>query len=66
MKLRAVMGAILALAAAFRLLCLTGIIPLTFFSSQWENIYEPYVAAGIVLFVGAFVFYDAMKNLKQK
>ena len=49
MKLRAIIGAILVLAATFRLLCLVGIIPLTFISKQWESEYEPYFAAGIVL-----------------
>jgi len=65
MKLRFVIGAILALAAAFRLLCLTGIIPLTFISSQWESVYEPWFAAGIIFVVGAFVCYDSYKNIKK-
>ena len=65
MKFRAIIGAILAIAAALRLLCLTGIIPLTFISSQWENVYEPYFAAGIVFFVGVCVFYDAVKQLRK-
>ena len=65
MKFRAIIGAVLALAAAFRMLCLMGIIPLTF-SSEWANVYEPYVAAGIVLFVGAFVCYDSIRNMKKK
>lgn len=64
MKLKAIIGAILALAAIFRLLCLVGIIPLTF-SSQWANEYEPYCAAGIILFVGAYVFIDAVMNMKK-
>ncbi len=65
MKLRAIIGAILALAAAFRLLCLAGIIPLTFISEHWESVYEPYFAAAIVLFVGVCVFIDAIKNMKK-
>jgi putative Mn2+ efflux pump MntP len=65
MKLRFIIGAILAFAAAFRLLCLTGIIPLTFISSQWEAQWEPYFAAGVVLFVGAFICYDALKGMKK-
>ena len=65
MKLRFIIGAILAVAAAFRLLCLTGIIPLTFISSQWEAQWEPYFAAGVVLFVGAFICYDALKGMKK-
>ena len=65
MKLRFIIGAVLAVAAAFRLLCLTGIIPLTFISSQWEAQWEPYFAAGGVLFVGAFICYDALKGMKK-
>ena len=65
MKLKAIIGAVLAVAAAFRLLCLTGIIPLTFISSQWEAQWEPYFAAGVVLFVGAFICYDALKGMKK-
>ena len=65
MKLKAIIGAVLAVAAAFRLLCLTGIIPLTFISSQWEAQWEPYFAAGVVLFVGAFICYDAVKEMKK-
>ena len=64
MKFRAIIGAILALAAAFRRLCLIGIIPLNF-SSQWANVYEPYFAAGIVLCVGAYVCYDSIRNIKK-
>ena len=66
MKLRFIIGAVLTLAAVFRLLCLTGIIPLTFISEQWENEYEPFFAAGFIFFVGAFVCYDSYKNLKGK
>ncbi len=65
MKLKMIIGAILAVAAAFRLLCLFGIIPLTFISDQWEHVYEPYIAAGIVLFVGSFICIDSYKNLKK-
>jgi hypothetical protein len=65
MKLRFIIGAVLAVAAAFRLLCLTGIIPLTFISDQWEAQWEPYFAAGVVLFVGAFICYDALKGMKK-
>lgn len=65
MRFRAIIGAILALAATFRMLCLSGIIPLNFISEDWKNKYEPWVAAGIVFFVGACVFYDAVKNMKN-
>ncbi|HBZ34265.1 MAG TPA: hypothetical protein DEO38_04095 [Bacteroidales bacterium] len=63
-KLRVIIGAILALAATFRLLCLFGIIPLHFMSEQWESIYEPYIAAFIILFVGTMVCYDGLKGDK--
>lgn len=67
MKLRLVIGAILAVAAAFRLLVLCGIIPLEpLFSEEYESLFEPYFNAAIVLFVGAFLCYDSYKNMKGK
>lgn len=65
MKSKVIIGAVLAIAAAFRLLCLTGIIPLHFMSEEWSNTYEPIIAASIVLIVGAFVCYDGIKNMDK-
>ena len=66
MKLKIIIGVIFVLAATFRLLVLCRIIPIEpLFSSQWENVYEPYFAAGIILFVGAYICYDGIKNLKK-
>ena len=66
MKFKAIIGAILAVAAAFRLLCLAEIIPLHFISDTWENEYEPYFAAVIVLVVGACVCYDGITGSKNE
>lgn len=66
MKLQAIIGAVLALAAAFRLLSLTGIVPLHLVSDEWSSQWEPVFAAIIVLCVGAFICLDALKKLKKK
>ncbi len=66
MKLKAIIGIILSVAAFLRLLCLTGIIPVNFISDQWESQWEPYSAACIILFVGACITYDSIKELKKK
>ena len=67
MKTRLIIGAILAIAAAVRLLILCGLIPVEpLFSEDYENLFEPYFNAAIVLFVGAFLCYDSYKNMKGK
>ena len=66
MKLKTIIGAILAIAAVFRLLCLIGIIPLHFVSEQWEHVYEPYFAACIILIVGIYVCYDGIKGMDKR
>ena len=66
MKLKTIISAILAIAAVFRLLCLTSIIPLNFMSEQWENVYEPYFAACIILIVGIYVCCDGIKSMCHK
>ena len=60
-----IIGAIPAVTAAFRLLCLFGIIPLHFMSEHRESVYEPYFAAFLILFVGGYVCYDSYHNLKN-
>lgn len=67
MKTKMIIGAVLAVAAALRLLILCGIIPLEpLISSDWKQAYEPYLAAGVVLVVGACICYDGYKGLKKK
>ena len=67
MKVRLVIGAILAIAAAVRLLILCGIIPIEpLISDEYEYAFEPYLAAAVILFLGSFLFYDSYKHLKNK
>lgn len=67
MKTRLVVGAILAVVAAFRLLVLCGIIPLEpLISEEYEHLFEPFLAAAVILILGAFLCYDSYKNLKGK
>jgi len=66
MKTRLIIGAILAIAAAVRLLILCGLIPVEpHISEEYVYTFEPYLSAVVILFLGAFLFYDSYKNLKK-
>ena len=67
MKTRLIIGAILALAALIRLLILCGVIPLEpLISDEYKHLFEPFLAAAVILCLGAFLCYDSYKNLKRK
>ena len=67
MKTHLIIGAILAIAAAFRLLILCGVIPVEpLISDEYEHLFEPFLAAAVILLLGAFLCYDSYKNLKGK